>query len=95
MPRVQIQEPGDPFVHQAAPIKTNPHQPTFLNGRLPLSHLLHIKSTEYWLMLGEADEAVRELEALPKRAWNHPWAVKVRVAALGVLGERTGAIVQE
>jgi hypothetical protein len=37
------------------------------------------------LKLGEADEALRELEALPKEAWNHPSAVKACVAALAVL----------
>jgi hypothetical protein len=69
------------------------HQP-LVNGRFSLSHAIRVKSAEYWLRLGEADEALRELEALPKHAWNHPAAVKVRVAALEVLGE-TGAIVEE
>ena len=47
------------------------------------------------VILGEADEALRELEALPGRAWNHPSAVKVRVAALEVLEGRSEAIIQE
>jgi hypothetical protein len=45
-------------------------------------------------MLGEADEALRELEVLPGHAWNHPWAKTVRVAALRVLDERTGQVEQ-
>ena len=76
------------------PIKPVPH-PTSLPGHLPLSHSVRIKSAEYWLVLGEADEAVRELEALPSHSWNHPSALKVLVAAVEVLGERTGAIVQK
>jgi hypothetical protein len=70
-------------------------QPTSIKGRLPLSHALRVKCAEYWMTLGEADQALRELEALPQCAWNHLWAVKVRVAALKILQERTGAIVQE
>jgi len=52
---------------------------------ISLSHALRIKSAEYWLKLGEADQALRELEHLPKSGWNHPYAVKNRIAALGVL----------
>jgi hypothetical protein len=76
------------------PIKPRPHQPTSLNRKLSLCHQIRIKSAEFWLMLGEADEAMRELEPLPGRAWNHPSAKKVRVAALKILGERTGPIVE-
>jgi len=63
-------------------------------SRLSLSNQIHLKSASYWLMLGEADSAVRELEALTGRAWDHPGAVRVRVAALETLQERTGVIVQ-
>ena len=101
---VQIQAPSDqsiqklpikPTAHHANHDKPDPGQSTSLPGQISLSHQIRIKSAEYWLRLGEADEAVRELEALPSRSWNHPPAVKVRVAALEVLGERTGAIVEE
>jgi hypothetical protein len=68
------------------PIKRKAHQSTCTNRKLSLSHLIQVKSAEYWLRLGEADEAVRELEHLPGRAWNHSSAVKLRVAALEVLG---------
>jgi hypothetical protein len=86
----QYSQPPQPSPHQN---KRRPH-PTSINGRLSLSHQVQVKSAEFWLMLGESDEAVRELEALPIRAWNHPSAIKVRVAALEVLRERTGAMVQ-
>ena len=62
--------------------------------RLPLSHALRVRSAEYWLRLGEADQALRELEALPKSAWNHPSAVETRVAAVGALQERTGSVAE-
>ena len=44
--------------------------------------------------VGEADQAVKELEKLPQTASNHASANKARVAALRVLDERTGAIGQ-
>jgi hypothetical protein len=70
------------------------HKSNSLHGHLSLPHALRVKSAEYWLRLGEADQAIRELEDLPKTAWDHQAAVKVRVAALDALGQKTGAIVQ-
>lgn len=64
-------------------------KPPSLQGLLPLSHALQVKSAEFWLNLGEADQALRELEKLPRTAWNHPTAVQARLAALQVLGMRT------
>jgi hypothetical protein len=53
------------------------------NGRsLPFGDALRIQSAHYWLELGQPDEALRELEALPSRAWLHPLTVRVRLAAL-------------
>ena len=43
---------------------------------------LRIQSAHYWLELGQPDEALRELEALPSRVWLHPLTVRVRLAAL-------------
>jgi hypothetical protein len=34
---------------------------------LPLEHSLQIKAAEYWLKLGEADQALKELEVLPSK----------------------------
>jgi len=89
---VAIQEMPEPT---NIPIKPRPHLSTSQTSHLSLSHSIRIKSAEFWLILGEADEAMRELEALPGGAWNHPSAKKVRVAALRVLDERTGVIVEE
>ena len=61
---------------------------------LSLSHALRIQSSRYWLGLGETDQALRELEALPSRAWLHPLAVEARVAALRASGQ-TDAVVHE
>ena len=63
-------------------------------SQLSLSDQIRIKSASDWLMLGEADEVERELEALPGRVWDHRLAVEVRVAALETLQERNGAGVQ-
>jgi hypothetical protein len=51
---------------------------------------IRVRSAEYWLKLGEPDEALRELEALPKDAWGHPAAVKARVAAVRALERVVG-----
>jgi len=56
-------------------------------AKLPISDALRIKGAEYWLKLGEADEALRELERLPGLTWKHPAALKARIAALGMLRE--------
>ena len=53
--QVSIQVPDDQStlqVHQA------PQRPN-----LPISDALQIKAAEYWLKLGEADQALKELEA--------------------------------
>jgi len=53
--------------------------------QLAITHALRIKSAEHWLKLCEPDRALRELEALPSRGWDHPLAVKARLAALRAL----------
>jgi hypothetical protein len=55
---------------------------------LPLQDSLQIQAAEYWLKLGEADQALKELEALPSRSWKCGWALKTRIAAMGALRER-------
>ena len=49
---------------------------------------IFVKAAEYWLKLGEADLALKELEALPTKIWKCGWALKTRIAAIGVLRER-------
>jgi hypothetical protein len=80
--QVPIQVPGD---HQfTVPIRQAPPP------SLPITDAIQIKAAEYWLKLGEADEALRELEELSVN-WNSPAVIKVRVAAMGVLRERSAA----
>jgi hypothetical protein len=62
---------------------------------LPLMDAVRVKAAEYWLRLGEADQAVRELEALPHDAWNHPSAVAARTRALEMLVGKNESIFQE
>ena len=52
---------------------------------LPIDEALQIKAAELWLKLGEADQALRELENLPQEIWNHPHAIKTRIAAVHAL----------
>jgi hypothetical protein len=80
------QVPGD---HQfTVPIRQLPQGRTLL----PINDAIQIRAAEYWLKLGEADSALRELEKL-RSTWNHPAATKVRVAATRVL--RKGSAVWE
>jgi hypothetical protein len=76
--QVQIRPPEDQFtLHRPKP-----------RPNLPINHALQIKAAEYWLKLGEADQALRELEALPTRIWRCRWALKTRIAAIRLLRER-------
>lgn len=68
--------------HQLAP--PLPHT----NLPLPINDALQIKAAEYWLKLGEADQAIRELEHLPQNTWRNRAAIKIRIAAIGMLRER-------
>ena len=98
---IEICESGPEQAVQMLPIKLNPEQDergpgqsTCIPPQLSLSHQIRIKSAEFWLRLGDPDEAVRELEALSSKSWDHSSALKVRCDALEVMGERTGASVQ-
>jgi hypothetical protein len=82
MQAVQIQAPDNQFTLSI-------HQAKQRSNLLPINDAIQIRAAEYWLELGEADEALRELEKLP-HTWNHPSAVEFRVAAPDVLGERSG-----
>ena len=55
---------------------------------LPIRDSLLIKAAEYWLRLGEPDQALRELEGLSSRCWKCGWALKTRIAAMVALRER-------
>jgi len=61
MQPVEIQPPSD----QSVPGVAQSGKPKPLN----LQPSLLIKAAEYWLQLGEADQALRELDALPSRFW--------------------------
>ena len=83
MQTVPIQVPDIQFTVQLHQVQQRPP-----NDALPINDTLHIKAAEYWLKLGEADLALRELEALPSKSWKSGWAVKTRIAAMRVLTKR-------
>jgi hypothetical protein len=89
MQTVNIQVPEDQFTAQVHQVPQRAP-----NEVLPIHDALQIKAAEYWLKLGEADQALRELEALPSRIWKCGWAIKTRIAAIGVLRERDEMMVQ-
>jgi hypothetical protein len=80
MQAVPIQVPDNQFTLQVHQVQPRPP-----NEVLPINDALQIKAAEYWLKLGEADQALRELEALPSRSWTCGWGLKTRIAAFGVL----------
>ena len=83
MQPVPIQVPDHQFTHQVHQVQQRPP-----NEVLPINDALQLKAAEYWLKLGEADQALRELEALPSTSWQSGWAVKTRIAAMRVLTKR-------
>lgn len=85
-----FEEPGDSFGAPTAGVKIV--EPPLTEGApgLPLCHALRVKSAEYWIEHGLPDEALRELERLPSKARNHPWALRVHSAAVNALLEMNG-----
>ncbi len=55
-------------------------------ARIALEDAVRVKSAEYWLILGEPTEALRELEKLSRRARTHPWAERALVLVADALG---------
>jgi hypothetical protein len=51
-----------------------------LPPQMTLQEGVLVKSAELWLKLGEPGRALRELQRLPMRLWNHPWTRVVRRA---------------
>jgi hypothetical protein len=89
MQSVKIQAPDDQSASQHHQSRQRPP-----NEVPPINHALQIKAAEYWLKLGEADQALRELENLPSDFWKSGWAVRTRIAAMGVLRQRSEFTVQ-
>jgi len=83
MQPVEIQPPSDQSVPGVA--QSGKAKPLNIQEAPPLKTALHIKAAEYWLKLGEADQALGELDALPSRFWACGWAMKTRIADMGVL----------
>lgn len=49
--------------------------------RLRLRDALPVRSAEHWLQLGDPELALRELAALPDTVRQHPWPLRVQLAA--------------
>jgi hypothetical protein len=86
MQPVEIQASEDQFIPGVAPSVNA--KPLPMQEAPPSKNSLPIKAAEYWLKLGEADQALRELEALPSGIWKCGWALRTRIAAMGALRER-------
>ena len=64
-------------------------------GEMVLKDAVRVRSAVFWLRLGEADLALKELEGLSRMAWNHPAAAETRETAVGLLGETSAVLVRE
>jgi hypothetical protein len=62
---------------------------------LSLDHALQVQSANYWLALGEVEQALLELGALSEGASAHPSAVKTRIAIVRAIRKRNEVTVQE
>ena len=62
---------------------------------ISMSYALRIQSAHYWLELGEVDQALLELGALSTNAFNHPSAVKTRVAVVRAVRKRNEVTARE
>jgi hypothetical protein len=87
---VQTQPQCNQFTLQVHQVQKPPP-----NEVLPIKDAIQIKAAEYWMKLGEADQALKELEALPPRTWKCGWALKTRIAAIGALRERDEMTVRD
>ncbi len=73
----------EPFTVVGQPNATpTPNEPPI---RWSLSHALRLKAAEYWLQMGEPNQALQELDRLPKTTWGDPRVIKARLAAVGIL----------
>ena len=55
---------------------------------------IRVKSAEFWLKLGRPDQALAEIQSLPRSAQNHPSVLKVHLAVVRAareLNESSGA----
>src|SRR5207249_4746430 len=49
---------------------------------IALKHALKIKSAEFWLKLGQPDQALLEIKSLPERLQKHPSVIKAHLAVV-------------
>jgi hypothetical protein len=50
--------------------------------QLPLSQAICVVSAAYWLKLGQADQALRELQPLTPESRRHPLVIKMQIRVL-------------
>ena len=62
---------------------------------LSLDYALRVQSANYWLALGEVDEALLELGGLSDTASEHPSAIRARIAVVRTIRKRNEVTVQE
>ena len=51
---------------------------------LPLREAIPVRSAEFWLQLGEREQALKELQTLPEPARRHAWPRRVHLQATHV-----------
>ena len=73
-------------IRQTCRAQTTTCEAETYQGQLRLKDALRVKSAEYWLKLGQPDQALLELQALPKSVQSLSWVLKVHVAAVHAAG---------
>ena len=73
--KTRFKSPGRP---STIPIPRSP---------IPLKHALKLKSAEFWLKLGQPDQALLEIKSLPEKLQNHPSVIKAHLAIVRVARE--------
>ena len=62
--------------------QNKPNRAAVPQEEIALDDAIRIKSAEFWLKLGQPDQALLEIKSLPERLRNHPWVLKAHLAVV-------------
>lgn len=63
--------------------------------QLPFHHALRVKAAEFWLKLGQPDQAIMELRRLSRTSRNHPLALKLHLRAIRAARQMDGSTLED
>ena len=59
-----------------------PNNATASESQIRLEDAIRVKAAEFWLKLGQPEQALLEIKSLPERLQKHPSVVKVHLAVM-------------